>query len=221
MSEHEASEVSRTIAHLRLPHADIGLEASDLDPDPMSQFGAWLHQALDAGLVLPNTMTLATATTEARPSARMVLLKSFDERGFTFYTNYESRKGRELAANPSAALVFYWAEFERQVRVAGDVTPVPRTESEEYFRTRPMGSRLGAWASRQSEVITSREAIEERVRALSIEYRDENVPLPPFWGGYRLSPDEIEFWQGRANRLHDRFRYRRCDERWVVERLSP
>jgi pyridoxamine 5'-phosphate oxidase len=221
MSEADSGEISKTIAHLRQSHADIGLEASDLDPDPIGQFGAWLTHALQAGLVLPNTMTLATATKQARPSARMVLLKSFDARGFTFYTNYDSRKGRELAENPHAALVFYWGELERQVRITGHVARLTRAESEEYFRTRPLGSRLAAWASRQSAAIPSRDLLEQRLRELMLTYADEDVPLPPFWGGYRLWPEEIEFWQGRENRLHDRFCYRRQGGDWVVERLAP
>jgi pyridoxamine 5'-phosphate oxidase len=221
VSERTGSAINETIAHLRQPHADIGLEAQDLDPDPIVQFGGWLRDALQSGIVLPNTMVLATATSQGRPSARMVLLKGFDERGFTFYTNYESRKGRELAANPQGALVFYWAELERQVRVAGSVERVARAESQEYFESRPLGSRLGAWASRQSEVIDGRRQLEEKLRALTLEYADENVPLPPYWGGYRLAPDEIEFWQGRENRLHDRFLYRRSGNGWTVDRLSP
>jgi pyridoxamine 5'-phosphate oxidase len=187
----------------------------------MKQFEQWLEQALAAGLVLPNTMALATATPDGRPSARMLLLKGLDERGFTFYTNYGSQKGTELAANPHAALVFYWAELERQVRVTGRAERVSRAESEAYFRTRPFGSRLGAWASPQSEVISGRAVLEDRVRELSLEHLGENVPLPPFWGGFRLYPDEVEFWQGRENRLHDRFRYRRQGNGWIVERLAP
>jgi pyridoxamine 5'-phosphate oxidase len=216
-----APELGKTIAVLRQGHADIALQASDLDPDPIKQFEQWLEQALVAGLVLPNTMALATATPDGRPSARMLLLKGLDERGFTFYTNYESQKGTELATNPHAALVFYWAELERQVRVTGRAERVSRAESEAYFRTRPFGSRLGAWASPQSEVISSRAVLEDRVRELSLEYLGENVPLPPFWGGFRLYPDEVEFWQGRGNRLHDRFRYRRQGNDWIVERLAP
>jgi pyridoxamine 5'-phosphate oxidase len=214
-------ELSKSIAVLRQGHADIALEASDLDPNPLKQFEQWLEQALAAGLVLPNTMALATATPDGRPSARMLLLKGLDERGFTFYTNYGSQKGTELAANPHAALVFYWADLERQVRVTGRAERVSRAESEAYFRTRPFGSRLGAWASPQSEVVSSRAVLEDRVRELSLEYLAEDVPLPPAWGGFRLYPDEVEFWQGRANRLHDRFRYRREGSGWIVERLAP
>jgi pyridoxamine 5'-phosphate oxidase len=221
MTGRDEPEISSTIAELRKSHADIGLDASDLDPDPLRQFTLWLSHALQSGLTLPNTMTLATATRDGRPSARMVLLKGIDERGLVFYTNYASRKGRELAENPHAALVFYWAELERQVRVTGRVAPVARSESEEYFRTRPFGSRIGAWASHQSEVVSSRIELEERLQALMLRHADEVVPLPPFWGGFRLLPDEFEFWQGRENRLHDRLRYRKSDAGWHIERLSP
>jgi pyridoxamine 5'-phosphate oxidase len=221
MTDARARDVSGTIAQLRQPHADIGLRLSDLDPDPLEQFRAWLEIALEARLVLPNTMALATASREGRPSARMVLLKGVDERGFTFYSNYESRKGRELVENPHAALVFHWAQLERQVRVTGSVERLDAGESEAYFRTRPLGSRLGAWASRQSEVVSGRDELEQRLRDLSLRYSDENVPLPPYWGGYVLAPIEIEFWQGRENRMHDRFRYERADGGWEIARLSP
>ena len=194
----------------------------DLDPNPFTQFARWLREAADAKLIEPTAMTLATATPDGAPSARMVLLKGFDEGGFVFYTNYESQKGRELAENPRAALVFYWAELGRQVRITGQVGKVSHDESEAYFRTRPLGSRLSAWVSRQSQAIQSREMLESRVEQLMAEYPDENIPLPPDWGGYRLSPDAIEFWQHRPNRLHDRLRYtRQADGDWVVERLSP
>jgi pyridoxamine 5'-phosphate oxidase len=221
MTEGGEPDLTSTIAELRKSHADIGLDVADLDPDPLGQFARWLSDALEAGLTLPNTMTLATASADARPSARVVLLKGVDERGFVFYTNHESRKGRELAENPHAALVFYWAELERQVRVTGTVAVVARAETEAYFRTRPFGSRVGAWASHQSEIISGRAELEERMTSLMVTYSDEVVPVPPYWGGYRLVPAEVEFWQGRENRLHDRLRYRKGEAGWEIERLAP
>jgi len=167
-------------------------------------------------------MTLATATPDGKPSARVVLLKGYDERGFVFYTSYEGRKGRELEGNPNAALVFYWGELERQVRIEGRVTCVPESESDAYFAGRPRGSRLGAWASEQSRPAANRGLLEERLRELEATYEGREVPRPPFWGGYRVEPEAVEFWQGRENRLHDRIVYRRAGEgRWEVERLQP
>jgi pyridoxamine 5'-phosphate oxidase len=166
-------------------------------------------------------MTLATATPEGRPSARIVLLKGFDERGFVFYTSYEGRKGRELETNPTCALVFYWGELERQVRVEGRVSRIPEEESDEYFGSRPRGSQLGAWASEQSRPVEGRDALEERLRNLEAEYEGRELPRPPFWGGYRVEPEVMEFWQGRENRLHDRLVYRRSGGSWMRERLQP
>ncbi|HKP87651.1 MAG TPA: pyridoxamine 5'-phosphate oxidase [Blastocatellia bacterium] len=195
---------------------------SNVDRNPFKQFAKWYADAVESGLKLPNAMTLATATRDGKPSARMVLLKGFDDRGFTFYTNYESRKGRELEENPYAALVFYWPEFDRQVRITGTVTKTTREDSESYFRTRPVDSQLGAWASDQSRVIGSREVLEGRMRELMAEYEGGEVPLPPYWGGYRLAPAEIEFWQSRPGRLHDRLRYSlQPGGEWLIERLSP
>jgi pyridoxamine 5'-phosphate oxidase len=212
---------SLTIAALRRPHDEVPLLEEDVDPDPIAQFSVWMEEALEAGIAFPNAMTLATATTSGRPSARIVLLKGFDERGFVFYTNLESRKGRELAENPHAALVMYWFELERQVRITGSVAALPAAEVQSYFLSRPRGSRLGAWASRQSEVIAGRGSLEDEVRRLEHTYGGGEIPAPPFWGGFRLAPDEIELWQGRDDRLHDRLRYRREGAAWVVERLSP
>jgi pyridoxamine 5'-phosphate oxidase len=221
-TDRDFEDLSRSISQLRREHKAEGLAESELDKDPFVQFGEWMNQALEAGITLPNAMTLATAGPDAVPSARMVLLKGFDPQGFVFYTNYESRKGRELIANPHAALVFYWNLLERQVVIAGDVTKVDRDEAEEYFRSRPLGSRLGAWASPQSTVISSREELEARVTELEKTYAGGEVPIPPQWGGFRLVPVRFEFWQSRPNRLHDRFRYSRVPEHdWEIERLAP
>lgn len=195
---------------------------SDVDPDPLVLFGQWLQVAAASGLREPNAMTLATSTPDGHPSARVVLLKGFDARGFTFFTNYASRKGEELAANPRAALTFWWGELERQVRIEGTVERLPAAESDEYYNTRPLGSRLGAWVSAQSQVIPGRAVLEGRLAELEVEYAEQEPARPPFWGGYRVLPAVIEFWQGGANRLHDRLRYTRMpDQRWRIERLSP
>jgi pyridoxamine 5'-phosphate oxidase len=197
------------------------LVESNVDPNPFKLFRQWFEQATASGSKLPNAMTLATATKSGVPSARVVLLKDFDERGFVFYTNYESQKGRELEENPTATLNFYWAVLDRQVRITGQAAKTSRAESEEYFHTRPVDSQLGAWASRQSEVISSREVLEEKMRQLITEYDGKQIPLPPYWGGYRLSPTSMEFWHNRESRLHDRLRYTRQGDLWLIERLSP
>jgi pyridoxamine 5'-phosphate oxidase len=197
------------------------VDADDLLPDPIAQLGRWLDEAAAAGIELPEAMTLATADAEGRPSARTVLLKGADADGLRFFTNTESRKGRELAENPHAALVFHWrTDPRRQVTVAGAVTPLPREESEAYYRTRPLGSRLGAWASRQTAVVPDRAALDEAFRAAADAYGND-PPLPPWWGGYLLTPERVELWQNRPNRLHDRFRYTRTDDGWTLERLAP
>lgn len=202
------------------PHAQ-SLTDLDLHPDPIKQFERWFVASLAANVPEPNAMTLATVGPHGVPSARIVLLKAYDERGFVFFTNYESRKGRELAENPNVALVLFWPTLERQVRVVGVASSTSREESEEYFHSRPRGSQLGAWASPQSQVLSTREELERRVDELALQYADGIVPLPPSWGGYRVAPHEIEFWQARPNRLHDRFRYRLDHGLWVKERLSP
>ena len=210
------------LARLRKEYTSAGLTESAADPDPIAQFRRWFDAALAADLHEPNAITLATATPEGRPSARIVLLKGFDERGFVFYTSYEGRKSEEVEANPRCALVFYWGELERQVRVEGGVSRIPEEESDEYFGSRPRGSQLGAWASEQSRPVEGRDALEERLRNLEAEYEGRELPRPPFWGGYRVEPEVIEFWQGRENRLHDRLVYRRSDDgEWERERLQP
>ena len=210
-----------SIAHLRREYARARLDERDVDPDPLVQFRKWFDDARRAELPEPNAMTLATATPGGVPSARMVLLKAADERGFTFFTDYRSRKGQELEANPHAALVFFWGELERQVRITGTVTRVSREETEAYFRTRPRESRLGAWSSHQSTVLAGREVLEARLREVSARHPGDEVPTPPYWGGYLLKPDGLEFWQGRESRLHDRVRYQREVGGWRIERLSP
>ncbi len=214
--------MNKTVADLRKDYTLQGLSETDADPNPFLQFKKWFDQALAAQLPEPNAMTLATATSDGKPSARIVLLKNFDERGFVFYTNYTSHKGQELADNPQASLVFWWAELERQVRIPGRVEKVSEEESDAYFHARPFNSRLGAWASNQSQVIESREALEQHFQELKTKYENEEVPRPPHWGGFRVTPTEIEFWQGRPSRLHDRLLYRWLnDGSWKIERLSP
>ena len=196
------------------------LNKSDVDRNPIKQFAKWYGEAEASGIPETDAMTLATATKDGRPSARIVLLKEFDDRGFVFFTNYESRKATDLAENPRACLVAYWLPVKRQVRIEGSVEQVSEAESEAYFQRRPLGSRIGAWASNQSEVVESRAVLEQRYASLSERY-GEAVPRPPHWGGYRIQPEVIEFWQGRDNRLHDRLRYRLQDGTWVIERLGP
>jgi pyridoxamine 5'-phosphate oxidase len=210
------------LAELRIDYEAPPLRETDLDADPVRQFQQWLAAALAAGLAEPHAMTLATATPDGVPSARVVLLRGCDERGFAFYTNFDSRKGRELAANPRAALVFYWHPLHRQVRVEGTVERVADAEADDYFRSRPRGSQVGAWASPQSEVIAGRELLEQRLAAVLAQYPDGPLPRPPFWGGYRVRPTALEFWQGQPSRLHDRFRYTLLgDGTWRRERLGP
>ena len=211
-----------TLANVRREYMQRGLRESDCVADPMQQFRQWLDQALAADLLEPTAITLATTTRDGRPSARIVLLKGIDERGFVFFTNYDSRKGHELAENPQGALVFYWPDMERQICVAGTVTKLPAAESENYFKSRPRGARLAAWASRQSHVLPDRGALEKAWKELETRFASPEVPMPPYWGGNVLSPTRIEFWQGRPNRLHDRFRYtKQPDNTWKLERLSP
>ncbi len=211
-----------SLADLRREYSRAGLCKRDLAPDPFQQFQRWLAEALAAEIPEPNAMVLATVAPDGQPATRTVLLKGVDQRGFSFFTNYASRKGRELAAHPRAALTFPWHALERQVNIEGLVTRLPRAEAEAYFKLRPRGSRLGAWASRQSEIIPGREAIESRMVQLEAQYPGDDIPLPPDWGGFVLAPARLEFWQGRPSRLHDRLRYA-LDRTgsWKIERLSP
>ncbi len=206
---------------LRKEYTQGGLHESDADLDPIEQFRRWFDETLAANLHEPNAVTLATATPTGKPSARVVLLKGYDAKGFVFYTNHEGRKGRELAENPHCALVFYWGELERQVRIEGRAFRVSEKDSDAYYGSRPRGSRLGAWVSAQSQPIGGRETLEERLRELEVEYEGREIPRPPFWGGYRVEPEAIEFWQGRENRLHDRLLYSRTEDGWGMERLQP
>jgi pyridoxamine 5'-phosphate oxidase len=207
--------------NLRKEYTRAGMHEADMDPDPVVQFRAWFENVIEADLHEPNAMILATATRDGRPSARTVLLKGYDERGFVFYTNYEGRKASDLEANPACALLFYWGELERQVRIEGRAVRLSGEESDAYFASRPRGSRLGAWASEQSQPVEDRSILEERVKALESEYEGREIPRPPFWGGYRVEPDTIEFWQGRENRLHDRLVYGRIGGGWKMQRLQP
>ena len=209
-----------SIADLRQEYENAELLESDAAVDPFKQFARWFDDALRAELPLPNAMTLATADANGRPSARVVLLKGVDAEGFVFYTNYESRKARELAVNPYASLVFLWTPMERQVRIEGTVEKVSDQESDEYFDSRPLGSRLGAWASPQSRPLPNRLTLASKVAAIMLRYGTA-PPRPPHWGGYRVRPDAIEFWQGRPDRLHDRLRYVKQDTGWRIERLAP
>ena len=207
---------------LEYEHAEPGLHRRDLDPDPIKQFANWFTAAIEAQIRDVNAMSLATASSDGRPSIRIVLLKGFDHDGFVFFTNYDSEKGQQLTENPQAALGFYWVEQDRQIRIAGTTVRTSREESERYFHSRPVGSQLGAWASRQSEVVDARRVLDARMAQMTERFADKPVPLPPHWGGYRLKPQRMEFWQGRTNRLHDRFRYTlQADNTWLLERLSP
>ncbi|MBE9221342.1 pyridoxamine 5'-phosphate oxidase [Cyanobacterium stanieri LEGE 03274] len=206
---------------LRENYLKGGLLEKDILPNPFQQFHLWLEEAINAQQKEPNAMTIATINKDGKPSARIVLLKNLDERGFVFFTNYDSQKGQDLTANPYASLVFWWGELERQVRVEGEVEKITPAESDEYFNVRPQGSKLGAWASPQSQVIPNREVLDNNLKNLEEEYQGKTVPRPNHWGGFRVIPQKIEFWQGRANRLHDRLCYTLKDNQWIIERLAP
>lgn len=210
-----------SISSIRKDYQLRSLSESEVHASPVAQFSQWWDEAIASEIVEVNAMTLSTITTGGRPSARIVLLKGFDEKGFVFYTNYESDKGQQLDANPYASLVFFWKELERQVRIEGICERVSAEESDEYFYSRPLGSRLGAWASPQSKVIEGREILDKNAAALLERYASGEVPRPLHWGGYRVVADTIEFWQGRSNRLHDRIKYSNQDGAWTIERLAP
>ncbi len=209
------------LADLRAEYSTVGITREELNDDPVAQFGAWFDQACASGIHEPNAMSLATAGSDGRPVARTVLLKQYDERGFVFFTNLESRKARHIAENPHAALLFPWVALERQILITGRVERVAVAEAAAYFVTRPVGSQLAAWASPQSTVLSSRGLLEAKWEEMKRKFADGKIPLPSFWGGYRVLPDLFEFWQGRASRMHDRFQYTRKDGAWEIERLAP
>jgi pyridoxamine 5'-phosphate oxidase len=213
--------MSRSISDIRKDYKLRSLNESEVSADPIVQFTNWWDEAANSEIEEVNAMTLATVTNEGHPSARIVLLKGFDEKGFVFFTNYESRKGKELEENPHAALVFFWKELERQVRIEGGVEMISEKDSDTYYNSRPVGSRIGAWASPQSDVIDGREILENNFKALEKKFESGNIPRPGHWGGYILRPSMIEFWQGRSSRLHDRIRYSLMEGSWVIERLAP
>ncbi len=209
------------VSDLRKNYTQAGLLETDVVANPIEQFSLWFEQAVAANLLEPNAMTVATVTAEGKPSARIVLLKQFDARGFVFYTNYNSQKGLELQACPHAALVFLWGDLERQVRIEGKIELVAESEATEYFHSRPASSQLGAWASEQSSIIPDRSVLETKLQALATEYHDREIPKPSHWGGVRVIPQKIEFWQGRPSRLHDRLRYQLVAGEWQIDRLAP
>lgn len=217
----ELYAMKQSIADIRKDYRQHSLDEADIAADPFAQFERWWNEALASEIDEVNAMTLATASKEGIPSARIVLLKGYDERGFVFFSNYESTKGKELQQNPHAALVFFWKELERQVRIEGRVEKVSEAESDEYFHSRPEGSRIGAWSSPQSAIIANRKIIETNVTQYTKRFENQDIPRPAHWGGYRVMPASFEFWQGRSSRLHDRFRYTPVNGNWKAERLAP
>ncbi|PYF76802.1 pyridoxamine 5'-phosphate oxidase [Pedobacter nutrimenti] len=212
---------TETLQNLRQDYRSAELSEQDADQDPINQFSKWFADAMNAKLYEPNVMTLATADRSGKPSARIVLLKGFDQHGFVFFTNYDSVKGKEIAENPQASLVFFWPELERQVRIDGSVSKVSAQVSDQYFHSRPIGSQIGATASPQSTKMQNRESLEEKVKELTAAYQGKEIPRPQHWGGYLVKPSQIEFWQGRSSRLHDRINYELVDGNWIISRLAP
>ncbi len=213
--------MKKNIADLRVSYQQGSLRKAALNPDPYKQFSTWFEQATTAGVPEPNAMMLSTSTRDGRPSSRMVLLKDFSEKGFSFFTNFNSRKGSEMEENPHVSLLFYWGEPERQVRIEGIAVKLPDRDADEYFRSRPAGHQIGAWVSEQSSIILSRKVLDERLLHYQAAFGQGPVPRPPHWGGYIVQPMVFEFWQGGENRLHDRFRYTKLDTGWVIDRLAP
>jgi pyridoxamine 5'-phosphate oxidase len=209
------------LADLRREYTKNGLLESDVDKDPFRQFSTWFDQATKSGILEPNAMSHASVSPDGQPSIRIVLLKGVDEKGFIFFTNYESRKGKDMVSNPKSSLLFFWGELERQIRIEGVIEKIDKLQSKAYFDSRPEGSRIGAWSSNQSEVVISRDFLEKRYEENMAAFAGKEIPMPDYWGGYRLVPNMIEFWQGRGSRMHDRIRYRLLDGSWVVDRLSP
>jgi pyridoxamine 5'-phosphate oxidase len=209
------------LADLRREYTKNGLLESDVDPDPFRQFTLWFDQAIKSGIMEPNAMSHATVSPDGQPSIRIVLLKGVDDRGFVFFTNYESRKGKDILVNPKSALLFFWGELERQVRIEGAIEKISVDHSKAYFDSRPEGSRIGAWSSNQSEIVTSRDELEKRFEENMNRFAGKEIPMPEYWGGYRLVPNMVEFWQGRGSRMHDRIRFRKTGEFWEIDRLSP
>ncbi len=210
-----------TIADIRKDYKLQSLHENEVAANPTDQFTTWWNEAISSNIDEVNAMTLATSNITGKPDARIVLLKGYDANGFVFFTNYQSRKAQELAANPFATLVFFWKELERQVRIEGTVEKIAAADSDAYFNSRPVGSRIGAWASPQSTVISDRTLLEENVKQLEVKYADGNIPRPEHWGGYVVKPTQVEFWQGRSSRLHDRIRYELKNDDWIIERLAP
>jgi len=209
------------LADLRREYTKNGLLESDVDTDPFRQFSIWFEQAKNAGIMEPNAMSHATVSPEGQPSIRIVLLKGVDEKGFIFFTNYESRKGKDMELNPKTSLLFFWGELERQLRIEGTIEKISTESSKAYFDSRPEGSRVGAWSSNQSEIVSSRDVLEYRFDENLKRFAGKDIPMPDYWGGYRLIPTMVEFWQGRGSRMHDRIRFRLADGNWVIDRLSP